>query len=135
VPSGEFHRAPSALKRHVPVNTSKKKGTMTTLLPGQLLRYPPVRSEGWGRGTPDTLQEGRRHPHASPRRCRIDRDFSRPPKNHAPGGEIGEKGFFPFYLLESSGYYFIHRQDFESLILSCSCYFVKLKHSAFNMQE
>jgi hypothetical protein len=35
---------------------------MTTLLPGQVLGFPLVRGGGWGRGTPEALQEGRATP-------------------------------------------------------------------------
>ena len=37
---------------------SGRNTTTTTLLPGQVLGFPPVRGGAWGRGRPDALQEG-----------------------------------------------------------------------------
>ena len=36
----------------------RRDATPTTLLPGQVLGFPPVRGGRWGIATPDTLQEG-----------------------------------------------------------------------------
>jgi hypothetical protein len=41
---------------------TRRKMTTTTLLCGLILGFPLVRYREWGRGTPDTLQEGRATP-------------------------------------------------------------------------
>ena len=41
---------------------SGRNTTTTTLLPGQVLGFPPVRGGAWGRGRSDALQEGRMAP-------------------------------------------------------------------------
>jgi hypothetical protein len=59
---------------------------MTTLLPEQILGFPPV-CEGCRMGEP--RRPSRRHPRASHRQCRTtERNFSRPPKNHDLGRSI-----------------------------------------------
>jgi hypothetical protein len=80
-PFGEFRHAPSALKRRLPSNTSKKEAAMRMLLPEQVLGFFPGTLRGVGRGTPNTLHEGRQHPLWCPK----DRDFSQPKKKHAIG--------------------------------------------------
>jgi hypothetical protein len=58
---------------------------MTTLLPGQDLGFLPIHGREWGRGEPDTLQEGKVAPAGVTASVsgQANRDFSQPPKNHS----------------------------------------------------
>jgi hypothetical protein len=51
---------------------------MSTLLPGLVLGFPPVREEAWKKGVhPMPFKKEWRRPWASPHRCRpSDKDFS-----------------------------------------------------------
>jgi hypothetical protein len=58
---------------------------MTTLLPEQILGFPPVCRRGVGRGNPGALQERMAAPAGvTASVLDIRNDFSQPPKNHDP---------------------------------------------------
>jgi hypothetical protein len=63
---------------------------MSTLLPGLVLGFPPIRGGARRKGVhPMPFKKEWRHPRASPQRCRpSDRDFSRPPKKPRPRRSI-----------------------------------------------
>jgi hypothetical protein len=61
-PSGEVPLLPTTLNRRMPSNTFNKEVTMTSLLPGLILRFPPVRKGDWVGVQPDDLQEGKTAP-------------------------------------------------------------------------
>jgi hypothetical protein len=63
---------------------SIRKATMTTLLPGQVRGFPPVRGGGWERGTPKPFRKERRHPQASPCRCRTSQQGFLPSAKKPP---------------------------------------------------
>ena len=63
-----------APEARVPSNTFKKEATMTPLLPGLVLGFPPVRRRAVRGGVyPTPFRKIRRHPQASPRRGRTSR--------------------------------------------------------------